>query len=41
MKSMLFFVSFFFVSVLQAQDTLMPMIFLDDVVISEKNNGFQ
>ena len=40
MKSMLFFVSFFFVSVLQAQDTLMPMILLDDVVISEKNNGF-
>ncbi len=23
-----------------AQDTLMPMIFLDDVVISEENNGF-
>ena len=40
MKGMLFFVSFFFVSVLQAQDTLMPMILLDDVVISEKNNGF-
>ena len=28
------------ISVLQAQDTLMPMIFLDDIVISEENNGF-
>ena len=27
-------------SVLKAQDTLMPIIFLDDVVISEENNGF-
>ncbi|CAI8205172.1 MAG: Uncharacterised protein [Cryomorphaceae bacterium] len=27
-------------SVLSAQDTLMPVIFLDDVVISVKNNGF-
>ena len=25
---------------MQAQDTLMPMIFLDDIVISEENNGF-
>ena len=25
---------------MQAQDTLMPIIFLDDVVISEENNGF-
>ncbi|MEC9209516.1 MAG: hypothetical protein VX762_03725 [Bacteroidota bacterium] len=40
MKKMLFIVSFFFISILQAQDTLMPIIFLDDVVISEANNGF-
>ena len=25
---------------MHAQDTLMPIIFLDDVVISEENNGF-
>ena len=29
-----------FFSYLSAQDTLMPVIFLDDVVISVKNNGF-
>ena len=29
-----------FVFALQAQDTLMPIIFLDDVIISEENNGF-
>ena len=40
MKKILFIFSFFFVSVLQAQDTLMSMIFLDDIVISEENNGF-
>jgi len=40
MKVILFVFSFFSVSVLRAQDTLMPMIFLDDVVISEENNGF-
>jgi hypothetical protein len=26
--------------ILKAQDTLMPVVFLDDVVISEENNGF-
>ncbi len=34
---------FIFLSIvcdLKAQDTLMPIIFLDDVVISEENNGF-
>jgi len=37
----IFFLSLtFFSSFLFAQDTLMPIIFLDDVVISEKNNGF-
>jgi len=37
----LFFLSyFFFTTILFAQDTLMPIIFLDDVVISEENNGF-
>jgi hypothetical protein len=40
MKEMLFIVPFFLASILQAQDTLIPMIFLDDVVISEENNGF-
>jgi len=40
MKRLFFLFSLFFVSVLQAQDTLMPMVFLDDVVISEENNGF-
>ena len=35
-----FAVLFFPISILQAQDTLMPIIFLDDVVISEENNGF-
>jgi len=37
----IFFLSLiFFSSFLFAQDTLMPIIFLDDVVISEENNGF-
>ena len=36
----IFSVLLFPISVLQAQDTLMPMIFLDDIVISEENNGF-
>jgi hypothetical protein len=37
----IFFLSLiFFSSFLFAQDTLMPVIFLDDVVISEENNGF-
>ena len=40
MKRILFSIFYFFVSFLQAQDTLMPVIFLDDVVISEENNGF-
>jgi len=36
-----FLVIFFFISLLaKAQDTLIPIIFLDDVVISEENNGF-
>ena len=35
------FIFFLFTSILSnAQDTLMPVIFLDDVVISEDNNGF-
>ena len=37
----LFFISFsYFTTILCAQDTLMPIIFLDDVVISEESNGF-
>jgi len=37
----IFFLSLiFFSSFLFSQDTLMPVIFLDDVVISEENNGF-
>ena len=32
--------SFFFTFQISAQDTLMPVIFLDDIVISEENNGF-
>jgi len=37
----IFVVIFYFVvSFLHAQDTLMPIIFLDDVVISQENNGF-
>jgi hypothetical protein len=36
-----FFISSFFIPIiLYAQDTLMPIVFLDDVVISEENNGF-
>ena len=30
----------FFSLILSAQDTLMPVVFLDDVIISEENNGF-
>ena len=30
----------FFSLTLSAQDTLMPVIFLDDIIISEENNGF-
>ena len=40
MKNVFFLSSFFFASFVQSQDTLMPMIFLDDVVISEEHNGF-
>jgi len=40
MKTLFFLSSFFFATFLFAQDTLMPIIFLDDVVISEENNGF-
>ena len=36
-----FFIIFFSIRTsLYAQDTLMPIIFLDDIVISEENNGF-
>ena len=40
MKLLFFIRSFLFTTILFAQDTLMPIIFLDDVVISEENNGF-
>tara|TARA_B110000908_G_scaffold153582_1_gene190236 strand:- start:263 stop:1180 length:918 start_codon:yes stop_codon:yes gene_type:complete len=40
MNKFLFLFSFFFSSFLFAQDTLMPVILLDDVVISVENNGF-
>lgn len=40
MKRLFFLFPLFFVSELEAQDTLMPIVFLDDVVISEENNGF-
>jgi len=34
------FIFCFFSLILSAQDTLMPVVFLDDVTISEENNGF-
>jgi hypothetical protein len=40
MKFFLLLFSFLFLSELIAQDTLLPMIFLDDIEISEENNGF-
>ena len=40
MKYLVFIASFIMVFNLQAEDTLMPMIFLEDVIISEENNGF-
>jgi len=40
MQRILLILSFIFYSSLSAQDTLMPVIFLDNVVISVKNNGF-
>ena len=40
MRFLIFIVSFFFTFQIIAQDTLMPFILLDDVVISVKNNGF-
>jgi hypothetical protein len=40
MQKILLVFSFFFSSPLFSQDTLMPIIFLDDVVISVENNGF-
>jgi hypothetical protein len=40
MKFFFFIFSFLFLSELIAQDTLLPMIFLDDIEISEENNGF-
>ena len=40
MKKILFSIFYFLISFVHAQDTLMPVIFLDDVVISEENNGF-
>jgi hypothetical protein len=40
MRILFFLSSFFFTTILFAQDTLMPIVFLDEVVISEENNGF-
>lgn len=40
MKFFFLTICFFNLTVLRAQDTLMPIIFLDDVIISEENNGF-
>ena len=40
MRFLIFIVSFFFTFQIIAQDTLMPFILLDDVVISVENNGF-
>lgn len=40
MKILTFFISLLFFSNLSAQDTLLPMIFLNDIEISEENNGF-
>ena len=40
MRFLTFIMSLFFTFQAIAQDTLMPVIFLDDVVISVKNNGF-
>ena len=40
MKYLVFAFFFMFSDFLYSQDTLMPIIFLDDVVISEENNGF-
>ena len=40
MKNFLFVLCFLFFDFLKGQDTLMPIIFLDDVIISEENNGF-
>ena len=40
MKILTLFISLLFYSNLSAQDTLLPMIFLNDIEISEENNGF-
>lgn len=40
MKYLVFAFFIMFDDLLYSQDTLMPIIFLDDVVISEENNGF-
>jgi len=40
MKYILFFYFSFFVFFLKAQDTLIPTVILDDIIISEENNGF-
>ena len=40
MKKLILALFLFFVFFVKAQDTLMPIIFLDDVIISEENNGF-
>jgi hypothetical protein len=40
MRFLIFILSFFFTFQISAQDTLMPVIFLDDILISEENNGF-
>jgi len=40
MRTFFFIISFFISTILFGQDTLIPIIFLDDVIISEENNGF-
>lgn len=40
MKILTLFISLLFFSNLSAKDTLLPMIFLNDIEISEENNGF-
>lgn len=40
MKNLILTFFLFFVFFVKGQDTLMPIIFLDDIIISEENNGF-
>jgi len=40
MKKIILAFFVFFVFFVKGQDTLMPIIFLDDIIISEENNGF-